>query len=55
MKKILFGTLALVSILSVTSCVKVKFDEDGTPTTPVDPGTDNTISGTISSSRFYAK
>ena len=54
MKKILFGTLALVSILSVTSCVKVKFDEDGT-TTPVDPGTDNVISGTISSSRFYAK
>ncbi|MFC0774002.1 hypothetical protein [Terrimonas alba] len=54
MKKILFGTLALVSILSVTSCVKVKFDDDGT-TTPVDPGTDNTISGTISSSRFLAK
>ncbi len=55
MKKILFGTLALVSIFSVTSCVKVNFDEEGTTPPPVDPGTDNVISGTISSSRFYAK
>jgi len=54
MKKILFGTLALVSLLSVTSCVKVNFDEEGTNVTPTDP-TSNVISGTISSSRFYAK
>src|SRR3990170_3400708 len=54
MKKILFGTLALASLLSVTSCVKVKFDDDGTTTNPVDPASDE-ISGTISSSRFYAK
>ncbi len=55
MKKFLFGTLALVSIFSVTSCVKVNFDEEGTVAPPVDPGTSNVISGTISSSRFYAK
>ncbi len=54
MKKILFGTLVLVSLLSVTSCVKVNFDEGGTTTQPVD-STSNVITGTISSSRFYAK
>lgn len=54
MKKILFGTLVIASLLSVTSCVKVNFDEDGTTVTPTDP-TSNVISGTISSSRFYAK
>jgi hypothetical protein len=55
MKKILFGTLALAAIFSVTSCVKVNFDEgDGTTPTPVDPD-NTTISGTISASRFYAK
>jgi hypothetical protein len=56
MKQLLFGTLALAAILSVTSCVKVNFDENDstTPTTPVDPN-NSVISGTISSSRFYAK
>jgi hypothetical protein len=54
MKKILFGTLMLVSMVSVTSCVKVNFDDE-TTAPPVDTGTDNVISGTISSSRFYAK
>jgi len=54
MKKILFGALILVSILSVTSCVKVNFDEGGTITQPVD-STSNIIAGTLSSSRFYAK
>lgn len=56
MKKILFGALVLVSIFSTTSCVKVNFDEEENATPPpVDPGTNNVISGTISSSRFYAK
>lgn len=54
MKKILLGTLTLVSLLSVTSCVKVNFDEEGTTVTPTDP-TSNVINGTISASRFYAK
>lgn len=54
MNKILFGTLALVSLLSVTSCVKVNFDEDTTTAPPVDPD-NKEITGTISSSRFYAK
>ncbi len=30
MKKILFGTLALVTLFSATSCVKVNFDDGGT-------------------------
>lgn len=55
MKKILLGALVLISLFSVTSCVKVNFDEEGTDAPPVDPGTNNVISGTISSSRFYAK
>jgi len=54
MKKILFGTLVLISLLSVTSCVKVTFEDDATVAPPVD-STSNIISGTISSSRFYAK
>ena len=54
MKKILFGTLALVSLLGVTSCVKVNFDDEDTTVTPTNP-TDNIISGTVSASRFYAK
>lgn len=55
MKKLLFGTLVLVTLFSATSCVKVNF-EDGGGTTPVvtDP-TSNIISGVISSSKFYAK
>ncbi|MGZ8549136.1 MAG: hypothetical protein ACXWV2_00680 [Chitinophagaceae bacterium] len=54
MNKILFGTLALATLLSVTSCVKVNFDEDTTTAPPVDPNSTE-ITGTISSSRFYAK
>jgi len=55
MKKILFGTLTLVTLLGATSCVKVNFDDgDGTIVTPTDP-TSNIISGVISSSKFYAK
>jgi hypothetical protein len=54
MKKILLGTLVIISLLSVTSCVKVNFDEGTNITTPTD-STSNVISGTISSSRFYAK
>ncbi len=54
MKKILLGTLILVTILSATSCVKVNFDDGGTTITPVDP-TSNIITGIISSSKFYAR
>jgi hypothetical protein len=54
MKKILFGTLILVTIFSATSCVKVNFDDGGTTVTPPDP-TSNIITGIISSSKFYAK
>lgn len=54
MKKILFGTLTLVTLLGATSCVKVNFEEGETVTTPPDP-TSNIISGVISSSKFYAK
>ena len=54
MKKILFGTLALVSILGVTSCVKVNFDEGATINQPVD-STSNVITGTVTSSRFFPK
>jgi hypothetical protein len=34
MKKILFGTLFLVSLISVTSCVKVTFEGDQAAVTP---------------------
>lgn len=54
MKKFLFGALALVTLFSTTSCVKVNFDDDGTVIAPVDP-TSNIITGVISSSKFYAK
>ncbi|MCY7310304.1 MAG: hypothetical protein LH619_05970 [Chitinophagaceae bacterium] len=54
MKKIFFGTLMLISLFSVTSCVKVNFDDGGTTVAPVDP-TSNIITGVISSSKFYAK
>lgn len=54
MKKILFGTLTLLTLISVSSCVKVNFDDETGTTPPPDPGS-NVISGTISSSRFYAK
>jgi len=54
MKKIFFGTLTLIILFSVTSCVKVNFDDGGTTVAPVDP-TSNIITGVISSSKFYAK
>jgi len=54
MKKILFGTLILVTIFSATSCVKVNFDEE-TAVTPTPDPTSNIITGVISSSKFYAK
>ncbi len=54
MKKFLFGALFLVMIVSVPSCVKVNFEEGDVTTPPPDP-TSNIITGTISSSRFYAK
>jgi hypothetical protein len=54
MKKFLFGTLTFLSLFSVTSCVKVNFDEGEVVTTPTDP-TSNVITGVISSSKFYAK
>ncbi len=54
MKKALYGTLAIM-LFSMVACVKVNFDEgtDGPPPPP-DPNS-NVITGTISSSRFYAK
>ncbi len=54
MKKILYGTLIMLSLVSATSCVKVNFDEGEVVTAPTDP-TSNVISGIISSSKFYAK
>lgn len=54
MKKLLFGSLLLVTIFGATSCVKVNFDDDGGTVTPTDP-TSNVINGIISSSRYYAK
>jgi hypothetical protein len=54
MKKLLFGSLALVLLFGTPSCVKVNFDEDeGVVVTP-DP-TSNVITGIISSSRYYAR
>ena len=44
----------MISLLSVTSCVKVTFEDDAAVAPPVD-STSNVITGTISSSRFYAK
>ena len=55
MKKILFGTLLLVSLISVTSCVKVTFEDDEAAATPPVDSTSNVINGTISASRFYPK
>lgn len=54
MKKILFGALAFMALISTPSCVKVNFDEGDVVTPPPDP-TSNVISGVISSSKFYAK
>lgn len=54
MKKILLGALVLSTIFGATSCVKVNFDESIVGPGPID-STSNVISGTISSSRFYAK
>lgn len=54
MKQILFSALILVIMFSATSCVKVNFDESTIAPGPID-STTNVISGTISSSRLYAK
>ena len=54
MKKFLFGTLILLTLFSVTSCVKVNFEE-GEAVTPAPDPTSNVITGVISSSKFYAK
>jgi hypothetical protein len=54
MKQILLGALILTTLFSATSCVKVNFDESTVAPGPID-STSNVISGTISSSRFYAK
>ena len=55
MKKMLLGALILTTIISVTSCVKVTFDEGTTSVTPTPDPTSNIITGIISSSKFYAK
>ena len=55
MKKILFGTLTLITIFGATSCVKVNFDDNGGGITPPPDPTSNIITGVISSSKFYAK
>lgn len=54
MKKILFGSLIFATFFSVSSCVKVNFEEGQIITPPTDP-TSNVISGIISSSKFFAK
>ncbi len=56
MKKILFGALAVLAVLSTPSCVKVNFEEGGGTVTPptVDP-TSNVITGIVTTSRFYPK
>ncbi|NJO24911.1 MAG: hypothetical protein HC867_02640, partial [Bacteroidia bacterium] len=54
MKKILFGTLVMTVLFSVTSCVKVNFNEGDGVQPPPDP-TSNVITGKITTSRFYAK
>jgi molybdopterin-binding protein len=54
MKKFILGALVITSLLSVTSCVKVNFEEGGDIVAPVD-STSNIIKGIITTSRFYAK
>ena len=55
MNKFLSGVLAVVLISSITSCVKVTFEDgDGTSAPPVD-STSNIIQGIITSSRFYPR
>jgi hypothetical protein len=54
MKKILFGALTIITLFSATSCVKVNFDE-GEVITPGPEPTSNIITGTITSSRLFAK
>jgi len=54
MKKFLFGTLTMLTLFSVTSCVKVNFEEGEAVVVTPDP-TSNVITGVISSSKFYAK
>src|SRR5687768_8062578 len=54
MKKTFLSALMLVSLFSVTSCIKVNFEDDQTVITPTNPTT-NVISGIITSSRLYTK
>lgn len=54
MNKILAGVLALALVTSITSCVKVNFDEGTTVEPPVD-STSNIIRGIITTSRYYPK
>ena len=55
MKKVFFGAF-VITLISVSSCVKVNFDEGGN-VNPIDStgNISRTISGTISTSRFYPK
>lgn len=54
MKKTFLSALILLSLFSVTSCIKVNFEDDQTVVTPNNPTT-NVISGIITSSRLYTK
>lgn len=53
MKQFLLAAFVLTTVVSVTSCVKVNFDETEV-TAPVD-STSNVITGKITTSRFYAR
>ena len=55
MKKVLFGALLITSV-SISSCLKVNFDEGGSENIIDTTGNINrTISGTVPTSRFYPK
>ena len=54
MNKFLSGTLFLAALLSVTSCIKVNFDEGETVAPPVDPNS-NVITGKITTSRYFPR
>jgi len=54
MNKFLSGTLFLAALLSVTSCIKVNFEEGDTVAPPPDPNS-NVITGKITTSRYFAR
>lgn len=54
MNKFLSGALLLSVMLSVTSCIKVNFEEGEVAEPPVDPNS-NVISGKITTSRYYPR